>query len=60
VTNRAHDRIARIKSRLIADLDPEPKWMRWASYDWQVARFDRYEAVFDYGCAALVAKLTAR
>ena len=39
-TNRAHSGKARIKSRLIANLDPDewdlppkPKWMRWATYN---------------------------
>ena len=39
-TNRAHAGKARIKSRLIADLDPDewdlppkPKWMRWGTYN---------------------------
>jgi hypothetical protein len=39
-TNRAHAGKARIKSRLIANLDPDewdfppkPKWMRWATYN---------------------------
>ena len=38
--NRAHRGKAKIKSRLIADLDPDewdlppkPKWMRWRTYD---------------------------
>jgi hypothetical protein len=66
-TNRAHGGIARIKSRLIADLDPDewdlppkPKWMRWATYNRYEARYDHYEAVLDYGCAALAAKLFAK
>jgi hypothetical protein len=63
-TNRAHAGKARIKSRLIADLDPDewdlppkPKWMRWATYNRHVDRFDRYEEILDYGCVALAAKL---
>jgi hypothetical protein len=66
-TNRAHSGKARIKSRLIADLDPDewdlppkPKWMRWATYNRHIEQFDRYEAVLDYGCAALVARLVAK
>ena len=42
-TSRAHNGIARIKSRLIADLNPDdwelppkPKWMRWTTCDRQV------------------------
>ena len=64
-TNRAHAGKERIKSRLIADLDPDewdlppkPKWMRWKTYNRYVERYDRYEAILDYGCAALAAKLT--
>jgi hypothetical protein len=55
----------KIKSRLIADLDPEewelppkPKWMRWKTYNRHEEKFDHYEAILDYGCAALAAKLT--
>ena len=66
-TNRAHGGLARIKSRLIADLDPDewefppkPKWMRWATYRRYEERFDRYEAILDHGCTALVAKLVAK
>jgi hypothetical protein len=34
----------------------EAKWMRWHTYNRHVARYDRYEAILDYGCIALVAK----
>jgi hypothetical protein len=44
--NRAHRGKAKIKSRLIADLDPDewefppkPKWMRWRTYN----RYEAYE-----------------
>lgn len=64
VTNRAHAGKARIKSRLIADLDPDewdfppkPKWMRWETYKRYEARYDHYEEILDYECIALVAKL---
>jgi hypothetical protein len=67
VTNRAHAGKARIKARLIADLDPDewdlppkPKWMRWATYNRYEARYDHYEDVLDYGCVSLVAKLLAK
>ena len=57
-TNRAHLGKARIKARLIADLDPDqwdlppkPKWMRWSTYNRYVERYDNYEAILDYGCA---------
>ena len=63
-TNRAHGGIARIKSRLIGNLDPDewdlppkPKWMRWATYNRLVARYDRYGDILDHGCIALAAKL---
>jgi hypothetical protein len=63
-TNRAHLGQARIKARLIADLDPDdwdlppkPKWMRWRTYNRYAERYDNYDAILDYGCAALVAKL---
>lgn len=66
-TNRAHAGKARIKARLIADLDPDewdfppkPKWMRWATYSRYEARYDHYEAILDYGCVALAAKLMAK
>ena len=66
-TNRAHAGKARIKSRLIGDLDPDewdlppkPRWMRWATYNRHVRRFDHYEAVLDHGCAALVEKLLGK
>lgn len=64
-TDRAHLGKSKIKSRLIAGLDPDewdlppkPKWMRWKTYHRHTERFDRYEAELDYGCAALAAKLT--
>jgi hypothetical protein len=64
-TGRAHLGKQRIKSRLIGNLDPDewdlppkPKWMRWTTYNRYEKKFDRYEAILDYGCAALAAKLT--
>jgi hypothetical protein len=63
-TNRAHLGKTKIKARLIADLDPDdwdlppkPKWMRWSTYNRYVERYDAYEAILDYGCAALAPKL---
>jgi hypothetical protein len=63
-TNPAQGGKAKIKSQLIADLDPDewdlppkPKWMRWATYNRYEQRYDRYEAILDYGCIALAAKL---
>lgn len=67
VTDRAHLGKSKIKSRLIGQLDPDdwdlppkPKWMRWATYERYEQRFDRHEAVLDYGCAALVARLVGK
>jgi hypothetical protein len=61
--NRAHIGKAKIKSRLIADLDPDewdlppkPKWMRWHTYNRYVVRYDAYEAILDYRLAERVAK----
>jgi hypothetical protein len=52
--DRAHSGQAKIKKRLIADLDPDdwdlppkPKWMRWTTYNRHVASYDRYEDVLD-------------
>lgn len=65
--NRAHLGKARIKARLIADLDPDewdlppkPKWMRWRTYGLYTARFDAYEHILDYGCTELVARLLGK
>ena len=62
--NRAHLGKARIKARLIADLDPDewdlppkPKWMRWSTYNRHVERYDAYEDILDRGTFALMAKL---
>jgi hypothetical protein len=61
--NRAHIGKAKIKSRLIANLDPDewdlppkPKWMRSSTYNRYVERYDAYEAILDYGFAELAAK----
>ena len=65
--NRAHLGQAKIKSRLIADLDPDewdlppkPKWMRWRTYNRYVDRYDAYEAILDNGIAELMAKLLSK
>ena len=62
--NRAHRGKAKIKSRLIADLDPDewelppkPKGMRWATYNRLVEKFDCYEEVLERGIAELMAKM---
>lgn len=61
--NRAHRGKAKIKSRLIADLDPDewefppkPKWIRWSTYLRHEQKFDAYEPILDEGCAVLMAK----
>jgi hypothetical protein len=62
-TDRAHLGKSCLKNRLIAELDPDewdlppkPKWMRWATYDRHVARYDHHEAVLDSGILAAAAK----
>jgi hypothetical protein len=67
VTHRPHAGKERIKSRLIADLDPDewdlpprPKWMRWATYNRYLDEHDRYEDVLDRGCIALAAKFLGK
>jgi hypothetical protein len=57
----------RIKSRLIADLNPEewdlppkPKWMRWETYRRYVAKFDRYEELLDVGFINATTRLVKR
>ena len=65
--NRAHRGKAKIKARLIADLDPEewelppkPKWMRLRSYNQYEQRFDKYEAILEDGIADLVARFFSK
>jgi hypothetical protein len=65
--NRAHIGQAKIKSRLIADLNPDewdlppkPKWMRWPTYNRFVERFDSYEEILDRGIAELTAILLGK
>ena len=65
--NRAHRGLAKIKSRLIADLDPDewdlppkPKGMRWSTYNRYVERYDAYEEILDSGIAELMAKLLSK
>ncbi len=60
--NRAHRGQAKIKSRLIADLDPDewdlppkPKWMRWRTYNRYVQKFDAYEDILSQNIAELLA-----
>ena len=65
--NRAHRGKAKIKAKLIADLDPEewelppkPKWMRWSTYNRLVDRFDTYEEILERGIPELMAKLLGK
>ena len=65
--DRAYRGQAKIKSRLIADLDPDewdlppkPKWMRLRTYDRHVERYDGYEEILDSGIADLMAKLLSK
>jgi hypothetical protein len=62
--NRAHRGQAKIKARLIADLNPDewalppkPKGMHWRTYDRYVGRYDTYEEILTDGIPALLAKL---
>jgi hypothetical protein len=61
--NRAHRGKAKIKSRLIADLDPDewdlppkPKWMRWSTYNRYEQKFDAYEDILNQNIAKLMAR----
>lgn len=65
--NRAHMGQAKIKSRLIADLDPDEwdlppklKGMRWRTYNRYVERYDAYETILDYEIAELMAKFLSK
>ena len=70
IYDRGHSGKAKIKARLIGDLDPEewelppkPKWMRWRTYNRLAERFDAYDDMTfpdDSTLPALVAKLTRR
>jgi hypothetical protein len=62
--NRAHIGQAKIKSRLIADLDPDewdpppkPKRMRWRTYNRFVKKFEAYEDILNQNIAELIALL---
>jgi hypothetical protein len=58
---------AKIKARLIADLDPDewdlppkPKWMRWRTYKRYEEKFDCYEDVLDERVIAVASRLLRR
>jgi hypothetical protein len=62
-SDRAHLGKERIKARLIGNLDPQdwelppkPRWMRWATYNRYVERFDDYEEMVDKASIASVVK----
>ena len=62
-SDRAYLGKERIKSRLIGNLDPaewdlppKPKWMRWATYNRYVERFDEYEGMLDQASISSVVK----
>ena len=65
--NRAHRGKAKIKSRLIGDLDPDewdlppkPKWMRWGTYNRLVEKFNSFEEILERGIADLMAKFLGK
>jgi hypothetical protein len=70
VYDRGHAGKAKIKARLIGDLNPEdwelppkPKWMRWRTYHRLAERFDAYDVMTypdDSTLPALVARLMRR
>jgi hypothetical protein len=62
-SDRAYLGKERIKARLIGELDPDkwdlppkPKWMRWATYNRYVERFDDYERMLDQASISSVVK----
>jgi hypothetical protein len=62
-SDRAYLGKERIKARLIGDLDPQewelppkPRWMRWATYNRYVERFDNYEVMLDKASISSVLK----
>jgi hypothetical protein len=66
-TDRAHRGQAKIKARLIGDLDPDewdlppkPKWMRWRTYNRYVEKFDNFECLIDQECAIAAARFLQR
>jgi hypothetical protein len=67
VYDRGHAGKAKIKARLIGELDPEdwelppkPKWMRWRTYHRLAERFDAYDDMTYPDDSAFIAKLMRR
>jgi hypothetical protein len=70
IYDRGHAGKAKIKARLIGDLDPDdwelppkPKWMRWRTYNRLAERFEAYDDMTypdDSTLPALVARLMRR
>jgi hypothetical protein len=65
--NRAHRGQAKIKARLIGELEPDewalppkPKRMRWSTYKLLVDRFDSYEEIVDRRVAKVMQKLLGK
>jgi hypothetical protein len=65
--DRAHRGQAKIKARLIGNLDPDvwdfppkPKRMRCRTYRRYLDKFDAYEQVLDYGTILAAARLVGR
>ena len=63
--DRAHRGMTRINARLCSiggldpdqwDLPPRPKWMRWATYNRAVEKFDRYEVTLNEGLMGVLAR----
>jgi hypothetical protein len=65
--DRAHRAQAKIKSRLIGQLNPEdwelppkPKWMRWRTYNRMVDRFDICDGVIHCEWLSTMGRVLAR
>jgi hypothetical protein len=67
IYDRGHSGKAKIKARLIGDLDPDdwelppkPKWMRWRTYNRLAERFEGYDDMTYPDDSAFIAKLMRR
>jgi hypothetical protein len=65
--HRAHRGKARIKAKLIGELDPnewifppKPKWMRWSTYDALERKFDKYEGFLHRSAASALPRFLRR